>query len=84
VLEGGENPQSTSREPVYMNDAWVLDLTADVWIPLTPGETGPQPKINQQAVYDSDTDSVIVYGGIPQDEHSVPHDVWELRVGAGE
>ena len=84
ILEGGESAQSTSREHLYMNDVWAFDLTADTWLPLSSSDPAPAPKISQQAAYDPDTQSVILYGGIPEDEHAVPHDVWELRIQPGE
>jgi hypothetical protein len=61
-------------EEGYLNDVWAFDLTADLWINITPG---PQPRIDHQAIYDSKNRRLILYGG----DASLPakfHDVWEL------
>ena len=63
----------------FLNDAWALDLTRDVWINITPG---PQPRLDHQAVFDPRRRQMLLYGG---DAHLTRkfHDVWELDVHPG-
>ena len=63
----------------YLNDTWVFDLTKDVWIEVASHEAGPSPRIDHQAVYDTRTHSVLVYGGDGGTPHKKLHDIWELR-----
>jgi hypothetical protein len=63
-------------EEGYLNDVWAFDLDYDVWINITPG---PQPRIDQQAVYDPQSRRLIIYGGDAR-LNSKFHDVWELQI----
>ncbi|MGH7596220.1 MAG: Kelch repeat-containing protein [bacterium] len=63
-------------EEGYLNDVWAFDLDYDVWINITPG---PQPRIDQQAVYDPQSQRLIIYGGDAR-LNSKFHDVWELQI----
>lgn len=63
-------------EEGYLNDVWAFDLDNDVWINITPG---PQPRIDQQAVYDPQSQRLIIYGGDAR-LSSKFHDVWELQI----
>ena len=63
----------------YLNDTWVFDLTRDVWSEVASHEAGPSPRIDHQAVYDTRTHSVLVYGGDGGTPHKKLHDIWELR-----
>jgi galactose oxidase-like protein len=81
VIEGGER-EKLAKKPVMMADAWAFDLTADVWLDITPNNQGPAPRIGHRGIYDSDSQSVVLYGGVTEDKFLVPHDVWELRIQA--
>jgi hypothetical protein len=83
ILQGGESNLLNGHDPIYLNDVWAFDLTSDAWLDITPSDPGPAAKVAQQAVYDSDTQSVIFYGGVPENEHLIPHDVWELQIQPG-
>jgi hypothetical protein len=63
-------------EEGYLNDVWAFDLTADVWINITPG---PQPRIDHQAVYDPGNQRLILYGGDARLKGKF-HDLWELQI----
>jgi hypothetical protein len=63
-------------EKKYFDDTWAFDLNYDVWINITPG---PQPRIDQQAVYDPQGQRLIIYGGDAR-LNSKFHDVWELQI----
>jgi len=60
----------------YLNDVWAFDLTKDAWINITPG---PQPRIDHQAVYDSQNHRMVLYGGDAKLKGKF-HDVWELQI----
>ena len=60
----------------FLNDVWAFDLARDEWINITPG---PQPRLDQLAIYDPGHQKLLLYGG---DAHWARkfHDLWELRV----
>lgn len=60
----------------YLNDVWALDLNVDVWINITPG---PQPRIDHQAIYDPQSQRMIIYGGDARLQDKF-HDLWELQI----
>lgn len=80
IVQGGESDRVVAKKPLFLSDAWALDLTADVWFDITPYLPGPGARVSHQAIYDPDTRNLIFYGGVTEDEHVVPHDVWELRL----
>ena len=69
----------------YYNDVWILnnanDLTQPSWTQLPITGTRPTARQNSSAVYDSSTNSLIVYGG---DKGSTPTgDIWILSNANG-
>jgi hypothetical protein len=66
-------------EEGYLNDVWTFDLTADVWINVTPG---PPPRIDHQAIYDPQSQRLILYGGDAGFKGKL-HDLWELQIQRG-
>ena len=62
MIFGGYNCIST-----YFNDVWVLknanDVTQPTWTQLIPSGTPPSVRESTSAVYDSTTNTLIVYGG---------------------
>jgi hypothetical protein len=61
----------------FLNDTWAFDLTNDVWVKVAT-EASPAARIDHQAVYDTRTHSIFVYGGDGGVPHKKLHDVWEL------
>lgn len=70
VIYGGHGERG------YFNDVWAFDLTEDLWLNITPG---PQPRIDHQAVYDTRSGSVLIYGGDAH-MHGKFHDLWQLTI----
>ncbi|MDZ7359727.1 MAG: hypothetical protein ONB46_03220 [candidate division KSB1 bacterium] len=66
-------------EEGYLNDVWAFDLTDDVWINVTPG---PQPRLDHQAVYDPQSQRLIIWGGDARLKNKF-HDLWELQINPG-
>jgi hypothetical protein len=66
-------------EEGYLNDVWAFDLTQDVWINVTPG---PQPRFDHQAVYDPQSQRLIIWGGDARLKNKF-HDLWELQINPG-
>jgi len=60
----------------YLNDVWAFDLDNDVWLNLTPG---PQPRLDQQAIFDPRGQRLIIYGGDAKLAEKF-HDLWELQI----
>jgi hypothetical protein len=81
IIFGGFNCKST-----YYSDVWILsnanDLTATPsWTQLAPTGTPPTARQNSSAIYDSSTNSLIVYGG---DKGGTPTgDIWILSNANG-
>jgi hypothetical protein len=55
---------------------WVLDIENDVWLNITPG---PQPRLDQQAILDLQSQRLILYGGDARLRGKF-HDLWELQI----
>ncbi len=66
-------------EEGYLNDVWAFDLTDEVWINITPG---PQPRIDHQAIYDPQSQRMILWGGDARLKTKF-HDLWELQIQPG-
>jgi hypothetical protein len=81
IVFGGFNCKGT-----YYNDVWILsnanDLTATPsWTQLATLGTKPSVRENSSAVYDSSTNSLIIYGG---DKGGTPSgDIWILSNANG-
>jgi hypothetical protein len=81
IIFGGFNCKST-----YYNDVWILsnanDLTAmPTWTQLVTTGTSPSVRQNSSAIYDSSTNSLVVYGG---DKGGTPTgDIWILSHANG-
>jgi hypothetical protein len=63
-------------EEGYLNDAWALVFSADLWINITPG---PQARLDSQGIYDPAAGHLVLYGG----DARLPtkfHDLWELQL----
>lgn len=63
-------------EEGYFNDVWAFDLNDDVWLNITPG---PQPRLDQQAVFDPQAGRLLIYGGDARLPRKF-HDLWELQI----
>ncbi len=62
----------------WYGDAWALDLESSRWAQLGLGGTSfPVGRDRSSAVYDSDKDRMVVYGGYKGDG-TYPNDVWFL------
>jgi hypothetical protein len=70
VIQGGFGDKG------YLNDVWAFDLTANIWLNLTPG---PQPRIDHGAIYDPRARRLVVYGGDARLDPKFK-DVWELEI----
>ena len=81
IIFGGYDCQSS-----YFNDVWVLNNANDVsgtpaWTQLAPSGTAPSARQSSSAVYDPNTNSLIVFGG---DAGSTPFsDMWVLSHANG-
>ncbi|MGH9493743.1 MAG: Kelch repeat-containing protein [Candidatus Sulfotelmatobacter sp.] len=81
MVFGGFNCQST-----YFNDVWILSNANDLsgtpaWTQLSPSGTPPSARESSTAIYDSSTNSLIVYGG---DAGASPFgDIWILSHANG-
>jgi len=81
ILFGGYNCSST-----YYNDVWILSNANDVsgeptWTQLQPTGTPPSSRESSSAIYDPNTNSLVVYGG---DAGGEPMgDIWILSHANG-
>ena len=70
----------------YLNDVWILtnanDLaTTPIWTQLTPAGTGPSPRESSTAIYDPNSNTLVIYGG---DAGGTPFgDLWVLSSANG-
>jgi hypothetical protein len=70
------------------NDVWVLSggngLGGNpVWTKLSPAGSPPAPRFNHAAVYDSATNSMIIYGGCEGGCFPIGNDAWVLSHANG-
>jgi hypothetical protein len=60
------------------NDSWVLSLTGTpAWIQLSPAGTLPSPRQGQSAVYDPQSDQMLIFGGF---DGGYRNDAWSLSL----
>jgi Galactose oxidase, central domain len=75
IVFGGDEG-STRR-----NDTWSLDLGGNPsWVQLFPAGTAPPARAGHSAVYDSNRDRVIVFGGFGSDPSDHLNDTWALNL----
>ena len=84
IVFGGNAVLSTS--PVPANDVWVLSNANGVsgkpsWTELSPSGTAPAVRAFSQAMFDSSTDSMVLFGGVGSPP--VYGDVWALSYANG-
>src|SRR5271157_504588 len=84
VIFGG-NPNNDNNPPV--NDVYVLTNAnglggTPAWIKLSPSGSLPPGRANHSVVYDSSTDRMIIFGGIPATYPSL-NDTWVLTSANG-
>jgi len=60
----------------YLNDAWLLDVTSNSWQKVSVRHA-PAPRINTAMVYDSSSQTVILFGGLLEDMTAMG-DTWIL------
>ena len=70
------------------NDVWVLSGGnglggTPVWTKLSPAGSPPAPRFNHAAVYDSATNSMIIYGGCEGGCFPIGNDAWVLSHANG-
>jgi hypothetical protein len=70
------------------NDTWVLTNAnglggSPTWLPLSPVGGPPAPRAGQVAVYDTQNNRMIVFGGGNNGIEDVPNDVWVLSNANG-
>jgi Galactose oxidase, central domain/Kelch motif len=75
VLGGGATSSGAS------NEVWALSLDGSAWAPLSPAGIAPEPRRGHSAVYDSNGDRLIVFGG-RSSSGSPLADVWILSLGS--
>jgi hypothetical protein len=77
VIFGGQGSAN------LLNDVWAFDLEEDAWIEIKPHAPEPVRRFDHQAVYNSHTRSIFIYGGDGwRDDDKKLHDVWELQISA--
>jgi hypothetical protein len=81
IVFGGYDCKTT-----YYNDVWILKNANDVsgqpsWTKLAPSGTGPSARESSSAVYDSSTNTLIVFGGDTGASQFV--DIWLLSNANG-
>lgn len=73
ILFGGENLSLESFSP--LDDTWAFDFDTNTWAKLNP-PTSPPGMADQSMAYDAESDRVIVWGGMVDDEFNIMADVW--------
>jgi len=61
------------------NEVWELKLNPLAWKLITPDGTPPGPRYGHRAVYDSQRDRMVVFGGLNNDFNA---EVWELSLAS--
>lgn len=71
VIFGGESNEG------LLGDVWAFDLLTSSWIELaTTGETGPEPRLGANAVYDPNGHQMVIWAG--QQGSRFFNDTWSL------
>jgi len=79
VMFGGRRSEA---DGVHMlNDVWSVSLGDLRWQRLTPAGAQPPARADHAAVYDSDRDRMLVFGGVAAHATSVFADLWALSLG---
>jgi Galactose oxidase, central domain/Dictyostelium (slime mold) repeat len=79
VIFGGRHQTETTPGP-WLGDTWALDLATSTWSQLATNGPSPQARDRASAVYDSDHDRLVVFGGYDGNV-TVLDDVWLLDLG---
>ncbi len=87
IIFGGGQFGTSVFNTLY-NDVWVLTNANGLggtpsWVPLAPTGGPPPARAGQQAVYDSQNNRMIIYGGGNNGIEDVPTDVWVLTNANG-
>lgn len=69
VLFGGFGP-----EGVNLDDTWLYDFNSNTWVQAMPA-THPSARFRHRAVYDSQLDSVIIFGGTTGEWNGPDNDI---------
>lgn len=67
VMFGGENRDAVLGLQQFLNDTWEFDLGTQTWTEFDGGSDPPEPRSHFAMAYDSDHQSVVLYGGVRAD-----------------
>ena len=87
TIFGGGQFGTSSFNALY-DDVWVLTNANGVggtptWLPLAPVGGPPAPRAGHVAVYDTQNNQMVIFGGGNNGIESVPNDVWVLSNANG-
>jgi hypothetical protein len=82
VFGGVPSPTNTSGQQ-NLNDVWRLNGSNLTWTAVRPKGTPPAPRLAHSAVYDQDSNRMIVFGGGLGRSSPCENDVWALTDADG-
>jgi hypothetical protein len=77
VVYGGRDENG-----VFSSDVWALSLADGSWSRLSPAGRSPLARAEHTAIYDPESDRMIVFGGAVRDWQWPVGDTWVLDFGA--
>lgn len=79
VMFGGRRSDADGLH--ILNEVWSLSLRDLRWLRLMPAGAQPPARADHTAVYDSDRDRMVVFGGVATYATSLFADLWALSLG---
>lgn len=84
IVFGGRFRAGSSGAYTLYQDVWAFDIASERWEQLMPSGDAPVARSNAGAVYDSETDSFILFGGNTSTSgltFTPRNDTWALDLG---
>jgi len=79
VLFGGYVCSISECGAIRFNDTWLYDFNSNAWTDVTP-TVGPPPVAFHALAYDTDSDRVILFGGVPTAVSPPMGETWAFDV----
>lgn len=88
IVFGGATTSVDTPPSVHFNDVWYLTAplttsTSLSWVPVTPTGTAPNARLGHSAVYDSASNTMVVFGGAEGFSAPCDNDLWAMTKANG-